>query len=283
MTLGGGERGTARRLGRDGFAVIGRFLDLELVTRVRGEVDCALAAPPVPGCERPHNRLVPLRWNDAAVDSILDDPGRRERIAASCDAQDLRWISGYVSVKEPRTPALWWHQDWWCWDHPVSLRPAAAQIALLVYLTGASERTGALRVLPHTHRASVPLHALLPRAHARGVALEPEHPALGDHPGQVTLRVDAGDAVVLDYRLLHGTHPNDSARRRDCVLLSFAPAWRDLPPHIRAHLIQHTALPGDDDDPADRPWCAELLPRFAGARRDLALSRRAPARFAVAG
>jgi hypothetical protein len=27
-------------------------------------------------------------------------------------ATDLRWISGYVTVKEPRTPPRWWHQDW---------------------------------------------------------------------------------------------------------------------------------------------------------------------------
>jgi hypothetical protein len=32
--------------------------------------------------------------------------------------------------------------------------------------------------------------------------------AMRDHPNQVTLSVRAGDAVVTDYRLLHGTHAN---------------------------------------------------------------------------
>ena len=80
-------------------------------------------------------------------------------------------------------------------------------------------------MLPGSRRASVPLHAALPEAHASGAALAADHPALRDQPGQVTLGVRAGDAVVVDYRVPHGTHPNASGARRDCVLLSFAPSW----------------------------------------------------------
>jgi hypothetical protein len=39
--------------------------------------------------------------------------------------RDGHEISGYLSVKEPRTGALDWHQDWWCWDHPVSFEEPA--------------------------------------------------------------------------------------------------------------------------------------------------------------
>jgi ectoine hydroxylase-related dioxygenase (phytanoyl-CoA dioxygenase family) len=34
---------------------------------------------------------------------------------------------------------------------------------------------------------------------------------MADHLGQVTLEVRAGDAVVVDYRLLHGTQANVTA------------------------------------------------------------------------
>jgi ectoine hydroxylase-related dioxygenase (phytanoyl-CoA dioxygenase family) len=195
----------------------------------------------------------------------------------------LRWVSGYVSTKEPRTPPLWWHQDWWCWNHPVTLRPAAAQVALLCYLTDTNQDNGALRLLPGSHRASVPLHAALRDTHAQDAELALDHVALSDQVGQVTLSARAGDAIVLDYRLLHGTHPNLSADRRDCLLLSFTPSWRGLDADIRAHLIQHLAQPTDDERPGRSSWHAELLPSFEGVRADLGLNREAPTRFAVRG
>jgi ectoine hydroxylase-related dioxygenase (phytanoyl-CoA dioxygenase family) len=201
-------------------------------------------------------------------------------VAEATGGDDLRWISGYVSVKEPRTPALAWHQDWWCWEHPVSLRPEPVQVALLCYLSDTGERNGALRVLPGSHRASGPLHAAVRDAETRGVEPAPDHAAMRDQAGQVTFAAAAGDAVVLDYRLLHGTHPNASAERRDCVLLSFAPAWRGLPDDVRGHLIQHLAQPTQGERPESSAWTGGLLPAFSGARADLALSRLAPARFA---
>lgn len=272
-----------RGFAQEGFAVLEGFLDPALVATLRREVDVALAASPPSGCERPHNRLAPLGWNAAAVRLILQSATRRDLIKTLTDGDDLRWISGYVSAKEPSTPALCWHQDWWCWHHPISLRPAAAQVAVLCYLTDTTERNGALRVLPRSHRVSLPLHATLAESDTQDPQLPLEHPALSDQPGQVTLRAGAGDAVVLDYRLLHGTHANGSAARRDCVLLSFTPSWRGLPSDIRAHLIRHPAQPVDGERPDAGSWAAELLPSFAGAPADLELDRVAPSRFAVRG
>jgi hypothetical protein len=67
---------------------------------------------------RPGNDLIPLRWNDGIVARIL---GLRQRMRLLRDllrANDLKWLSGYVSIKAAHSPALWWHQDWWCWDIP---------------------------------------------------------------------------------------------------------------------------------------------------------------------
>jgi ectoine hydroxylase-related dioxygenase (phytanoyl-CoA dioxygenase family) len=102
-----------------------------------------------------------------------------------------------------------------------------------------------------------------------------------DHPGQVTLSLDPGDAVVLDYRVLHGTHPNGSAARRDALLLTFAPDWSSLPDEIRAHLISHPALPRPGEPVPAEPGLRGLLPAYEGVRRDLPLRRRAPSAFAV--
>jgi hypothetical protein len=265
----GGESEAARAFANDGYVVLGRFLDRGEVVALRAEVERALAAPRDPSCERPHNTLVPLRWDDAVVDRVVADDVRRRRLATVTGGDDLRWISGYLSLKEPASAPLWWHQDWWCWDHPISYEPGTAQVAVLCYLTPTDEETAALRVLPGSHRERTALHAVLPEAHAQAAEdLDLAHPAMTDHPDQVTLRLAPGDAVVADYRLLHGTHPNRGAVRRDCVLLTFAPSWRTLPADIRGHLIRHPALP-DQGEAADRPW----LPSYDGPRADLPLNR----------
>jgi hypothetical protein len=212
------------------------------VRAARADVERILRAPAGPSCERAHNTLVPLRWDMPLVRRVLHR--HAERIAAAASGDDLRWISGYVSVKDAHSEPLEWHQDWWCWDHPVSLRPEPAQVALLVYLTDTSERNAALRVRPGSHRdaaAAAPL----------------------------TLPLRAGDAALIDYRLEHATHANATAARRDCLILNFAPAWRALPEDIRGHLIQHPALPGDDEPAHALPW----LPRYDGPRVDLPLNR----------
>lgn len=267
---------------REGYARLDGLLDAAEVAALRDDVERGFRAPAGPACERPHNTLLPLRWNDAIVGRVVGSEARVERVREAIDAADLRWISGYVSRKEPRSAALSWHQDWWCWDHPVTGRAAAPQVALLAYLTATDDRNAALRLLPGSHHASTPLHAVLPEAHADEAAeLPATHPAMSDQPGQVTLELEAGDAVVIDYRLLHGTHANATDARRDCVLLTFAPAWRGLPADVRGHLIRHPALPLDGERPPAGSWAARLLPSHDGPRRDLPLNRAAPARFAI--
>lgn len=267
---------------RDGFVVLDRFLEPGEFADVRAAVDALAATCPGSYCSRPNNTLLPLRWNDRIVRLFLDSERRVRILTEALCAVDLKWISGYVSIKEARSPALWWHQDWWCWDHAVSYRRAAPQVAVLCYLTATDERNAALRVLPGSHHRSSPIHASLPEPHSKAADdLEPGHVAISDHPDQVTLRLEAGDAVAIDYRLLHGTHGNSSDARRDCILLSFTPAWAELPEDIRGHLICHPAQPADDEPPPRGPWETRILPTFDGTRADLRVNRLAPGCFAV--
>jgi hypothetical protein len=128
----------------------------------------------------------------------------------------------------------------------------------------------------------VDLHAVLPTAHSNdAVALDPIHPAMADHPDQTTVALRAGDAVVLDYRLLHGTHPHTGDEVRDTILLSFTPAWNALPDELRAHLIQHPAQPRPNEPPMTDSPMTGLLPSYGGIRRDLALNRDAPKDFVL--
>jgi hypothetical protein len=272
----------ATKFAARGFVCLDRFVDGCELNDLRTDVESLLAAPVPSGCERPNNKLVPLRWNDRPVRLLLESEHRRRTLIDAIAARDLRWISGYVSVKESHSGPLWWHQDWWCWDHPISYRAEAAQVAVLCYLTDTAAKNGALRVLRGTHRRSIDVHAALAEVEATGPSeVDGNHAAIRDHPEQVTLELTAGDAVVIDYRLLHGTHGNESGERRDCLLLNFTPAWRDLPDDIRAHLIQQPGLPavGEHANEALMP----LLPSFKGVPRDLELSRVAPRGFTAMG
>jgi Phytanoyl-CoA dioxygenase (PhyH) len=264
-------------LANAGFVLLPGLLTADEVETFAEHADRLAETPPAGACERPNNTLLPLRWDDPIVTGTLGAEHRLRRIERALAATDLRWISGYLSTKAPASPPLWWHQDWWCWDHPISFRRPAAQVAIACYLTDTTEANGALRVLPGSHLRSHPVHAVLPEAHsAESGALAGTHPAMSDQPGQLTLSVAAGDAVAMDYRLLHGTHANASGRRRDCVLLNVTPAWADLPAEVRAHLISHPALPGPTDGSA-QAW----LPAYDGPRRDLPLQRHAPASFGL--
>ena len=204
-----------------------------------------------------------------------------QRLRDQLQASDLRWLSGYLSIKESHSAALWWHQDWWCWDHPVSFSRATTQVAVLCYLTGTSEENGALRVMPKSHHQSMPLHRHLPEPHGDDAnRLPPDHPAMLDCPGQRTVPARAGDAVLLDYRLLHGTHPNNTPYRRDCILLSFIPNWSRLSADLQAHCMMHPALPCEEEAPSLlASGYSDLVPQFAGIPASIAVNRLAPADF----
>jgi ectoine hydroxylase-related dioxygenase (phytanoyl-CoA dioxygenase family) len=236
-----------------GYVVIERALDDACVRSARELVAAVLADDRPLGCVRDNNVLVPLRWDDALVDCLLNAAAFVESVRTAAVATDLRWISGYVSVRPAKTGPLAWHQDWWCWDHPVSFADTAPQIAALCYLDTIESENAALRVVPGTHRG----------------------PSC-DEAGARTLRLGAGDVVLIDYRVLHATTPNTTDRRRDCVLLSFTPRWRELPVDIRGHLVSHLALPGPGETVPAGLWHEGLLPTFDGPRRDLVLNRRSP-------
>jgi hypothetical protein len=102
----------------DGFSVLGSFLNTVVLQEIALLVESVMTSPHELVCARPHNTLAPLRWNDVIVRLLLTSDRRMQALTDALRAADLKWISGYVSIKEPHSPPLWWHQDWWCWDHP---------------------------------------------------------------------------------------------------------------------------------------------------------------------
>jgi ectoine hydroxylase-related dioxygenase (phytanoyl-CoA dioxygenase family) len=216
-----------------------------------------------------------LGWDDNEVDLLARSSKRMERLALACGGRDLRWISAYVITKLPHAPGLEWHQDWWAWQHAISRAERPPQVGLLCYLTGASAHEGALRVLPGSHTRRSSLHDRLLPAHDPNNDMSPGT-ASERIPGERTLAARPGDAILLDYRTLHCTHPNTRNASRVCLQTSWIPSWKETPADIRAHLVQHPCLPqGDMEASHNRSSAIRLfLPTYEGVRASIEINRQ---------
>jgi hypothetical protein len=131
-------------LARDGFRVLKEFLRPSEMEEIKGFVETAMRLPNDSTCTRPRSTLTPLRWNDAIVQRVLLSEHRLGRLRNGALGDDLKWISGYIGSKEPFSPPRWWHQDWWCWDHPVRFRAHLIDHPALPLTSEAAQATAAL-------------------------------------------------------------------------------------------------------------------------------------------
>ena len=264
-------RSARRRLERDGYCHVPAVLDRASVEATREAAAAALAT-----IGEEHR----ARWKSQGSLIALSDHPRFAALIAHPGFRDMfslmgldgaRYSSGYVISKPPGGPALFWHQDWWGWRHPISRTGRIAQIALFLYLTDTTRENGCLRVIPGTHRRPHPLHALID-AHDPSLAgvSDPDAPAYASHPDEVDVPVVAGDVVVVDARLVHGAHPNRSRFERTNITLWWHPRFAELPAEVRARLwriVEREDI--DTDTAADRslkphgwpePYRSRVLP-----------------------
>ena len=104
-------------------------------------------------------------------------------------------------VKLPRIGSpVPWHRD------PIAVPPCSVY-NVSVFLDDATPENGCLEVVPQSH-------------------VRPELRADGDRPaGSVHVPAVAGDAIVHDVRLLHGSGPNTGPTWRRSLVTEFQPRW----------------------------------------------------------
>jgi hypothetical protein len=181
--------------------------------------------------------------------------------------------TGFVISKPPQSPPLFWHQDWWGWNDPISYLPMPQQTFLMYYLVDTTIQNGCLRLIEGSHIKRHPLHDVVPDAHTdalRRVA-DPDHPAYQSHEGEVNVPVKAGDLVVGDSRLLHSAHANKTDHRRTVITLWYHPCFYDLPEGMRVRLARHK-VPEDWPEVAGR-LIEPLLPKYEGDAPELEWNR----------
>ena len=155
---------------------------------------------------------------DEMVDFLIEHP---TAILGALKIGDHRSIGTFQIIsKPPFAPALYWHQDWMRWDDPISLSPWPQTVFLNWYLTDTTVENGCLRAIPGSHLRRTDLHEnLIPPHEGGGYGVEETNEWMfHDHPDAVDVPVCAGQLMIGDARLLHGTHPNTTAERRTVLL-----------------------------------------------------------------
>ena len=222
----------------DGFCVFEKVLDAEMVRRVEDTSNHVLDAQDPEHFEK--------QKSTGSLATVFEDPffvdliTRPAALAAlkSLGFDRATFYSGYIISKPPHSPPLFWHQDWFGWNDPVSYKPLPQQVFLMYYLVDTTPSNGCLRLIPGSHLKRHIMHDAVPMAHTEDLqrASDPDHPAFHHAEGEIDIAVKAGDLVIGDARILHSAYANRSDDRRTVITLWHHPLFYDLPDSMRAHL-----------------------------------------------
>ena len=258
----------------DGYCICEQVLDETMLERVRDASNRLLAAQSEAHFE--------AQKSTGSMISVYDDPFFAELVAfqpaldalAKLGYPKPRWSSGFIISKPPKSPALFWHQDWWGWDDPISYTDIPQQLFLMYYLVDTTIHNGCLRVLKGTHRKRHPMHDLIPEAHTDAIrrATDPTHPVYQPLADDIAVPVKAGDLVIGDARLLHGAYANQSDQKRTVITLWYHPAFDSAPERIRAHLSQKQSRVAQWPVSAQQ-LVQSLVPTYDGTQEPLAWNR----------
>ena len=257
----------------DGFCVFEGILDAEMVKRVDHISNRVLASRDPEHFEK--------QKSTGSLVSICEDPDFVELITwpKALDALNAlgfdrpTFHSGYIISKPPHSPPLFWHQDWFGWNDPVSYGPPPQQLFLMYYLVDTTPANGCLRLIPGSHLRRHRLHDAAPEAHTQDLqrVSDPDHPAFQHAEDEIDVMVRAGDLVIGDARILHSAHANRRENRRTVITLWYHPLFYDLPDSMRAHLAISRI---SDDWPEEvRERLLPLKPVYNGEAEPMELNR----------
>lgn len=251
-----------------GFCLFPQVLDQEILGELIRVTDRLLDTEPAERHQkfRYQGSNISVAYQDPVFARLFAWPKTMEALA-SLGYRDPKWWSGFLLSKPPYGPPLYWHQDWWAWDHPRSAAPHLLQAFLMYYLTDTTRENGCLRLIPGSHTRRVDLHEKLPPAHSEETYEAPlESPIFSHHAHEIDVPVKAGDLVVGDARLLHAAHANQTQQRRSLLTLWYYPDFENLPDPIRAFIGRKKPLEAPDWWEGEAGKVVEpLIPRYTGS------------------
>ena len=162
--------------------------------------------------------------------------------------KDIRFHSGALIPKWLGEGRRGFHVDAWYFETTLDMwREIPPQVGLLCYLDDAREDTGALIIVPTSHRREVIGHYEYWESWRA-------------HPDEEILPADAGDAILLNPACMHGVTGNSCVPNRMCLTLWFMLDFGALDPRTRATVM--LSIP-----PTFKQHLGKLCPEYGGPAR----------------
>lgn len=208
------DRDRQRDFCRDGYTVV-RLLSSEKAAALAANLPAIRPALDF----RPNSSTLDHAYHVSLLDPDLDYRGAawalvRDVLRDPLDSvlTGYRMLTGGLLVKPAGAAPLPMHRDW-------TMLSDVDQVALNVWcpLIDVDENNGGLALLPGSHR-------LVPNVEAAHV--RPFFADYGDLLADfsVSLPLAAGEAVIFDYRTIHGSRANRSAQPRPAISSACIPA-----------------------------------------------------------
>lgn len=224
-------------LAENGYQVVERILGTEFRERLRE--DCAARANA--HTDKYTNGVANTLAVDVNNQSHIALMQHGELILRMLKISPVKYLAGAIIPKYKDEGRRQWHVDWWDWDDPITRLPDAPQIGIIFYLDDTKD-SGSFIALPGSHL---------------GPGDVPEINTFEPHDREITVDVNAGDAVVFDARMLHAVSPNTVKDLRIAMTLWYLPKWESLPEGIKATaMLCH--------DPNSRTKLGKLAPDYEG-------------------
>ncbi len=194
-----------------------RALSTEVAAEARARLErCEAEHPELRKMLRTKAHLA-LTW----LDAMIRDAGILDAVEDVIGPNILCWGSGFFIKDAHDASFVSWHQDSTYWG----LEPADIVTAWVAFSDSTVEN-GAMRVIPGSHKLEQLAHRdtfaeanLLSRGQEVAVEVDARE--------AVALELQAGEMSLHHVRLIHGSEPNPSAKRR------IGYAIRYLPTHVR--------------------------------------------------
>ena len=141
----------------DGFCIISDVLDTGMLDSLRRESSALLdeLTEEEKRIQGGQGAWQPIPYVPKVFSDLISWP-RALAALADLGFDSIRYLSGFIISREPRTKAAYWHQDWTYWDEPESADRLPGKVFLMYYLVDTSPANGCLRVIPRSHRHRFP-------------------------------------------------------------------------------------------------------------------------------
>ena len=198
---------------RDGYVIVRKVLDADLVGEIDRHVDWMLARHPE---LRPEAIPTTLIAKDPFWVRFLSDPHLLD-VAESLVGPDIALFAADYICKPPGIGrALHWHQDAHYWP----LEPMDV-ITVWFAVTKSVRANGCVRFIPGSHQLGLQAHS---SERDEDILLNPVDPTVVDEGLAVDIELEPGDISVHHPLILHGSEPNRSDSWRRGGSIQYMPA-----------------------------------------------------------